>query len=141
MIAFPSNADEVRPYTAACVQAAPFAFDLLRTLEKTRDLAADAARTGAKLILFPEAFISAYPRGTNFGSVIGSRTDEGREQFRQYHASSIEVPSPVVDGLALIAKQSHAHLVIGVVERDGGTLIARCCFSRPKANFSASIAS
>ena len=46
-------------YVAACVQAAPVAFDLKATLEKTSDLAADAAREGAKLILFPEAFISA----------------------------------------------------------------------------------
>ncbi len=111
-----------RPYTAACVQAAPVAFDLQRTLEKTRDLAADAVKSGAKLILFPEAFISAYPRGADFGAVVGLRTHEGREQFRQYHASSIDVPGPAVDELSEIARQARAYLVIGVIERDGGTL-------------------
>ena len=64
-------------YRAACVQAAPVAFDLPRTLEKVRDLAADAARDGSKLILFPEAFISAYPRGAGFGTVIGVRSEAG----------------------------------------------------------------
>ena len=134
-IAFPSNTDEIRPYTAACVQAAPVAFDLRRTLEKTRDLSADASQTGAKLILFPEAFISAYPRGTGFGAVIGARTDEGREQFRVYHASSIEVPGPAVDSLAMIAKQNKAHLVIGVIEREGGTLYCTVLFFSPAGEF------
>src|ERR1700709_2048793 len=109
-------------YLAACVQAAPVAFNLQATLEKARDLAADAAGQGAKLILFPEAFISAYPRGASFGATIGARSPEGRELFRLYHASSIEIPGPAVDVLAQIAKQSRAHLVMGVIERDGGTL-------------------
>jgi len=46
----------------AVVQAAPVAFDRDRTLEKVHALAADAARQGAHLVLFPEAFVSAYPR-------------------------------------------------------------------------------
>ncbi len=132
---FPSNSSDIRPYVAACVQAAPVAFDLRRTLEKTRDLAADAARTGAKLILFPEAFISAYPRGASFGAVIGARSEEGREQFRLYHASSIEVPGPAVDSLAQIAKQSGAYLVIGVIERDGGTLYCTVLSFSPEGQF------
>ena len=113
---------QVRPYVAACVQAAPVAFDLGQTLEKVGDLAADAARLGARLVLFPEAFVSAYPRGADFGAAIGHRSAEGREQFRLYYASSIDVPGPAVDAISLIAKANGIHLVIGVIERDGGTL-------------------
>lgn len=134
-IAFPDNLDTIKPYQAACIQAAPVAFDLKRTLEKTRDLAADAARTGAKVLLFPEAFISAYPRGTSFGATIGSRSSKGREQFRLYHASSIDVPGPAVDTLGEIARQSRAHLVIGVIERDGGTLYCTVLFFAPDGRF------
>jgi nitrilase len=47
------------------------------TLEKTRTFTAQAASQGAKLVVFPEAFLSTYPRGMNFGAVIGSRTPEG----------------------------------------------------------------
>lgn len=134
-IAFPDNLDTIKPYQAACIQAAPVAFDLKRTLEKTRDLAADAARTGAKVLLFPEAFISAYPRGTSFGATIGSRSSKGREQFQLYHASSIDVPGPAVDTLGEIARQSRAHLVIGVIERDGGTLYCTVLFFAPDGRF------
>jgi nitrilase len=122
-------------YTAACVQAAPVAFDLPKTLEKTRDLAADAARRGAKLILFPEAFISAYPRGASFGATIGARSPEGRELFRRYHASSIDVPGPAVDLLGNIAKQNRAYIVLGVIERDGGTLYCTVLTFAPDGRF------
>ena len=137
-------ADFVRPagncapgtsYVATCVQAAPVAFDVERTLEKTGDLAVEAARDGARLVLFPEAFISAYPRGTNFGAVIGSRTPEGREQFRIYHQSSIDVPGPAVDALSKIARQSKIYLVIGVIEREGGTLYCTVLFFAPDGRF------
>ena len=122
-------------YRAACVQAAPVAFDLPSTLEKVRDLAADAARDGSKLILFPEAFVSAYPRGAGFGTVIGVRSDEGRELFRRYHTSSIDVPGPAVDMLSRVAKQNRAHLVIGVIERDGGTLYCTVLFFAPDGRY------
>ncbi len=122
-------------YLAACVQAAPVAFDLQATLEKTCDLAADAARQVAKLVLFPEAFVSAYPRGASFGATIGARTAEGRELFRRYHASSIDVPGPAVDVLASIAKQNRIFLVIGVIERDGGTLYCTVLTFAPDGRF------
>ncbi|WP_448044278.1 nitrilase-related carbon-nitrogen hydrolase [Bradyrhizobium liaoningense] len=110
------------PYVAACVQAAPVAFDVKQTLAKVGDLTADAARRGARLVLFPEAFVSAYPRGALFGATVGHRSLEGREQFRLYHASSIDVPGPAVDALSIIAKTNKVFLIIGVIERDGGTL-------------------
>jgi nitrilase len=112
----------------AVVQAAPIAFDVARTLEKTGDLVADAHRRGARLTLFPEAFVSAYPRGLGFGASVGSRTAEGREQFRRYWESAIDVPGPEVDRLAAFARANHTHLVIGVVERDLGTLYCTALF-------------
>lgn len=119
----------------AVVQAAPVAFDTGRTLEKTADLLADASRMGAKLVLFPEAFISVYPRGLGFGAVVGSRTSAGREQFRQYWESAIDVPGPEVERLSEMARTSHTHLVIGVIERDGGTLYCTVLFFGPEGRY------
>ncbi len=135
LVARASKSGAIEPYIAACIQAAPVAFDIARTLEKIRDLTADASRHGAKLILFPEAFVSAYPRGTSFGAVVGARSAEGREQFRRYHASSIDVPGPAVDALALAAKQNAAYLVVGVIERDGGTLYCTVLFFADDGTF------
>ena len=80
----------------AVVQAASVAFDLERCLQKTRQLAADAARKGAKIVVFPEAFLSGYPKGSSFGAVVGSRTDAGREEYRLYWESAVDVPGPAV---------------------------------------------
>ena len=122
-------------HCVAVVQAAPVAFDVARTLEKAGDLAADAHRRGARLTLFPEAFVSAYPRGLGFGAAVGSRSAEGREQFRMYWESAIDVPGPAVDRLAAIARANQAHLVIGVVERDGGTLYCTVLFFGPEGRY------
>jgi nitrilase len=109
-------------FTAAVVQAAPVSFDVARTLDKLRALCSDAARAGARLAVFPEAFVSAYPRGLDFGVRVGSRTPEGREMFRRYHASAIDVPGPAVDAMARAAAEHRMFLVVGVSERAGGTL-------------------
>jgi nitrilase len=74
---------ESTPVTAAVVQAAPFLFDTPRTLEKLVDLTSDAARRGANLVVFPEAFVGGYPKGLDFGARLGIRLPEGREDFRR----------------------------------------------------------
>jgi len=126
-----ANDSAGRIHKAAVVQAAPVAFDTARTLAKTADLAADARRRGARLALFPEAFISVYPRGLAFGTVVGSRSAAGREQFRLYWESAIDVPGPDFDTLAGIARSNEMHLVIGVMERSGGTLYCTVLFFAP----------
>src|SRR5262245_66669741 len=83
-----TNPDNV--VRVAVVQAASVAFDRKRTLQKVLDLTRDAAAQGAKLVLFPEAFVSGYPRGLDFGAVVGWRTDEGREDFKRYFESAVE---------------------------------------------------
>lgn len=115
----------------AVVQAAPVAFDLDGTLEKMAALVDQAADATPDLILFPEAFVSGYPRGLDFGTRVGSRTPEGRELFRRYWASSIDIPGPAVAKLAAMARKARAHLVVGVVEREGGTLYCSVLFLSP----------
>ncbi len=115
----------------AVVQAASVVFDCSRTLAKVRKLASEAAANDAGLVLFPEAFISGYPRGMSFGTVIGDRTPEGRDQFRMYWESSVDIPGPVVDELAALAAELNIHMVVGVVERDLGTLYCTALFFSP----------
>lgn len=128
----PANVQRVK---VAVVQAAPVAFNRERTLEKVHDLATQAAAGGARLVLFPEAFVSAYPRGLDFGAVVGSRSEEGREDFRRYWESSVEVPGPAVEELGRVAGNNRIYLVVGVVERDGGTLYCCILFFAPDGSF------
>jgi len=119
---------------AAVVQAAPVVFDRDATLAKVRALTADAAAKGAQLVVFPEAFVSAYPKGLDFGARVGGRTPEGRRMFRRYFESAIDVPGPAVDALGDAAREHSVFLVIGVIERDGGTLYCTVLFFDPDGN-------
>ena len=122
-------------FIAAVVQSTPVIFDRERTLKKVESLCAEAARKGARLVVFPEAFVSAYPRGLDFGAVVGSRTDKGREQFRRYWDSSVDVPGPAVEALSSTARRCEIYLVIGVIERQGGTLYCTVLFFAPDGSY------
>lgn len=110
---------------AAVVQAAPVLFEREATVAKTCQLIADAAAQGAQLILFPEAFIPAYPRGLAFGTVVGSRSPAGRRTWERYWANAVDVPGSATQILGAAAREANAYLAIGVIERDthpGGSL-------------------
>jgi len=120
---------------AAVVQAASVGFDRERSLAKLERLVAQAAGEGARLAVFPEAFISAYPKGLDFGAVVGNRTDAGRDHFRRYFESAIEVPGPDVERIAAAAREHSIHLAVGVIERDGGTLYCTVLLFGPEAGY------
>ncbi|MGH7247911.1 MAG: nitrilase-related carbon-nitrogen hydrolase, partial [Pseudomonadota bacterium] len=116
---------------AAAVQAGPVPFDYEATLAKVRILTAEAAAQGARLVVFPEAFVSGYPKGLDFGARVGMRSMEGRAMFRRYFESAIDVPGPAADALGAVAEDHGLHLVIGVIERDGATLYCTVLFFSP----------
>ena len=110
--------DQFAKVTAAVVQAAPVLFDRQASTAKACSLIAEAASQGARLIIFPEAFIPAYPRGFSFGMVVGSRAPAGRDLWERYWANSVEVPGPLTDQLGAAARAANAYVVMGVIERD-----------------------
>jgi nitrilase len=118
-------------FIAAVVQNAPVVFDVRATLTKINELTAEAATKGATLVVFPEAFVSAYPKGLDFGARVGMRSAEGRETFRRYFDSAIDVPGPATEVLAKTAKAHGVYLVLGVIEREIGTLYCTALFFAP----------
>jgi nitrilase len=102
----------------AVVQAAPRLFDREATVAKAQHLIAEAAGGGAQVIVFPEAFIPAYPRGLSFGVVVGSRSADGRRLFERYWANAVEVPSASVEQIGAAAREAGAFVVMGVIERE-----------------------
>ena len=136
---------DAAPVRVAAVQAAPVLFDRLATLTKVEQLTAEAAALGAQLILFPEAFIPAYPRGLSFGTVVGRRSPEGRQVWQRYWDNAVDVPGPVTEARAGAARQAGVHLAIGVIERGragpAALSTAPSCTSGPTGLCSASTAS
>jgi nitrilase len=108
------------PVTVACVQAEPVVFDRAGTLDKLERLAAEAAAGGARLALFPEAFIPAYPssRWVRYLAAGG----DAKPVFGRLARESLRVPGPDSDRLGEVARAHSLWLAVGANELDGGTI-------------------
>ena len=114
------------------VQAGSIPFDANACVDKAVRLIAEAAERGAKIVLFPEAFISGYPKGLNYGLVVGARDAAGREEFRLYLESAIDVPGPQTARLAEAAAAHGVYVVVGAIERELGTCYCTALFFTPE---------
>ncbi len=117
--------------TACVLRAGSIAFDTEATVAKAETLIAEAGRLGARIAVLPEAFIGGYPKGADFHICLGTRTPEGRDEFRRYFEAAIAVPGPETRRLGRAAQQAGLFLTVGVIERDGGTLYCTALFFGP----------
>ncbi|ETN46947.1 uncharacterized protein HMPREF1541_01136 [Cyphellophora europaea CBS 101466] len=126
------------------------------TLDLLRKHTRSAAAKGISILLFPEAFLGGYPRTCNFGAAIGARTDEGRNQFVNYFKSCIDLGDTARgeedawlkreldvneetgrrgDGtrecLEDVARETGVFLVVGMVEKAGGSLYCTAVYVDP----------
>lgn len=108
-------------------------FDTPATMRRLRECVEEAHGRGVEFLVFPEAFLGGYPKGLDFGARVGSRTPEGRDDFRRYFESAITVPGPETVELAELAASTGMTLVVGVIERDGGTLYCTVVYVTPEA--------
>jgi nitrilase len=110
------NSEPTSPYLVAAVQATPVFLDRAATVEKACVLIAEAGRAGAKLAVFPEGFIPAYPLWAWF--IPPFRTHELRELYTELLDNSITVPGPEVDQLCRAAAAAGVTVVMGINERN-----------------------
>jgi nitrilase len=116
---------------AAVVQAGAVPFDSAACVDKAVDLIGRAAATRARVVVFPEAFIGGYLKGLGFGLVVGARDAAGRDEFRRALESAIVVPGPETARLGEAAAAHGCYVVIGVIERDGGTCYCSALYFGP----------
>lgn len=102
---------------AAAVQISPVLFSREGTTEKVLHSIAQAAKAGAQLVVFPETFIPYYP----YFSFVTPPVLMGKEHMRLYE-EAVEVPSPVTDAVSQAARTHNIVVVLGVNERDAGSL-------------------
>ena len=122
-------------FTVAVIQSGSIIGDTGATIDKLEQRVAEAGAKGAKLALLPEAFIGGYPKGLDFGARIGSRSPEGRDEFRAYFDAAIEEHGPEAVRIGEIAREAGLYLVVGVIERDGGTLYCSVFYYGPDGTY------
>lgn len=115
-------------YKGAVVQASSIPFEPVASAEKAARLMREAAAVGARLAVFPEVFIGGYPKGASFGTPVGMRKPEGRDAFRRYHEGAIDLDGPELAILTEAVRETGLFVVIGCLERDGGTLYCTALF-------------
>src|SRR5699024_5351430 len=103
-------------------QAGSIPFNTQVTVEKMIGLIEESSSNGANLVLFPEAFVGGYPKGADFGAVLGYRSLEGRQLFQQYFDSAVELDGPEMEQISAAAAKNSIFVVAGIIERLGRTL-------------------
>jgi nitrilase len=86
------------------------------TVGKACRLIAEAASQGARLIVFPESFIPAYPDWV--WAVPPGRGKILSQMYAEFLANAVEVPAAATEKLGRAARESGAYVVMGVTERD-----------------------
>ena len=90
--------------------------DRERTLDKACRLIEEAGRSGANLVVFPEAFVPGYPVWVWF--IPPGRTADLREAYVALHANAIAIPSTSTEQLCDAARSAGVAVTIGVNERN-----------------------
>jgi nitrilase len=114
-------------FRVAAVQMAPVLLDRDATVDRVCERIVEAGRSRVDLALFPEALIPGYPRGLDFGAVVGSRSDDGRALFARYFEQAIEIPGPETRRIGEAAAEAGCQVAIGVVERERQTAATAYC--------------
>lgn len=123
-----------RAVTVACVQAEPVILDRERTLDKLEGIAAEAARNGAELVVFPETFVPVYPSSRWAKAFAGWQNEGAKETFARLAQNSVAVGSAAEQRLAACARELGIWLVTGVNEVDAerpGTIYNALLYHAP----------
>jgi nitrilase len=122
------------PVTVACAQLEPVVLNRDATIEKLATGAAEVAAKGARLAVFPEAFVPVYPSSAWAKALAGWADPRAKEAFALLAEESVEIPGPAERRLGEIAREHDLWIVTGVTERDParpGTLYNTLLYHSP----------
>src|SRR5512133_2486843 len=100
------------PVTVACAQVEPVLFDREATITRLEEVAAEAAGKGARLVLFPETFVPAYPTN-RWVRYLAAGDGDAKHVFARLARESLEVPSPASERIGAAAREHGLLLAVG----------------------------
>jgi nitrilase len=106
----------VSAFKIAVVQAAPVVLNREATVSKACELIAEAGRSGARLVVFPEAFIPTYPDWV--WRIPPGQHRVLADMYAELLEQSVEIPGPVTEDLSQAARQAGVYVAMGLNERN-----------------------
>ena len=100
----------------ASAQLAPVFLNKKETIKKACDAILDAGKNGAKLIVFPEAFISGYPDWVWL--VQNSKGAELNDLYVKLVENAVSIPDDTTKMIGQVAKKANINVVMGMHERN-----------------------
>lgn len=105
-----------QPFLVSAVQLSPAFLDRDATVERACQAIAEAGARGARLVVFPEAFVPGYPLWIWY--VASGQTHELRALYAELPDQSVTIPCAAVARLCDAARDAGAYVAIGVNERN-----------------------
>lgn len=112
-------------FIIAAAQAAPVFLNKKKTVEKACKIIQKAGKNGAKLIVFPEAFIPGYPDWV--WVVPNSKSKILNDLYAELVKNSVTIPDKSTDKLCKAAKEAKINVIIGMNERNGESSNSSLC--------------
>ncbi|MCP9798767.1 Nit6803 family nitrilase [Cyanobium sp. Lug-B] len=103
--------------TVAAAQIRPVLYSLDGSVARVVAAMEEAAAAGVELIVFPETFLPYYP----YFSFVEPPVLMGKSHLKLYE-QAVTVPGPALGRIAAAARQLGLHVLLGINERDGGSL-------------------
>ncbi|MFH1278468.1 MAG: carbon-nitrogen hydrolase family protein [Candidatus Eisenbacteria bacterium] len=105
------------PFIVAAAQHSPVFMNREESVAKACGIIDEAAKAGAKPVVFPEAFIPAYPDWVWVLRSSDSMALNGL--YRELLENAVTIPDESTDRLREAARSAGIHVAIGVNERNG----------------------
>jgi nitrilase len=124
-----------RAVKVACVQVQPVVLDRTRTLDRLEEVAAEAARNGAELVVFPETFVPVYPSSRWAQAFAAPANKAAKQTFARLVQNCVAVGQSSELRIAATAKELGIWLVTGVNEIEPhrpGTIYNSLLFHSPE---------
>jgi len=125
-----------RSVKVALVQAPPVFLNLSESIKRAGSLAVECAENGAKIVVFPETWLCGYPVWLDDAQKAGLWDYPPAKRLYGYLLqNSVGIPGPHTDTLSELARDNGIYIVIGVHEREGGTLYNTTIYFEPGGGF------
>lgn len=119
------------PIRLAALQIGASANGPKATLDRILSFEQEVKDARPDILVLPEAVLGGYPKGADFGTQLGFRTPEGREEFRNYFDAAVDLDGPEIKALCGLAARCGTSIVAGIIERGGSTLYCTAIFIDP----------